>query len=262
MRTISLIALAALTCAAQSQEATSQPTPLAAGSVAVPAGTRIPLTLINRISTKNAHEGDQVYLQSAFPVVINNSIVIPPGSYVKGTITQAKRPGRVAGRGELYLRFDSLTLPNGVTREFKARVGAIDGSNADTLDKKEGKVVSEGAKGHDVATVAETAAVGTSIGAIASRASPGVGAGIGAGAGLLAGLAAVLLTRGPDAVLERGSTVDMVLDREISFSPADLNFARGVPAPAIVAPMPSGPVNPVQNPAHSPLPLPGGIPRP
>lgn len=265
MRTISLILLAAFAAVAQTPAAPAPVSPEtpAPGSVAVPAGTRIPLTLINRISTKNAHEGDQVYLQSAFPVVINNSIIIPPGSYVKGTITSSKRPGRVAGKGELYLRFDSLTLPNGVTRDFKARVGAIDGSNADTLDKKEGKIVSDPAKGHDMATIAETTAVGTSIGAIAVRSSPGIGAGIGAGAGLVAGLATVLLTRGPDAVLERGSTVDMVLDRELSFSPADLNFARGVPQPAAIMPTTTGPENHVLNPGHSPLPLPvGGIPHP
>ncbi len=268
MRFFSLIVLAALAGVAQTPEAaqpaaratppTEAPAP---GSVAVPAGTRIPLTLINRISTKNAHEGDQVYLQSAFPVVINNSIIIPPGSYVKGTITQAKRPGRVAGKGELYLRFDSLTLPNGVTRDFKSRVGAIDGSNADTLDKKEGKIVSDGSKGRDMATIGETAAVGTSIGAIASRSSPGMGAGLGAAAGAVVGLAAVLLTRGPDAVLERGSTLDMVLDREIFFTPADLNFARGTTA-APILPNSAGPQNPVINPGHAPLPLPiGGIPR-
>ena len=270
MRTISLIVLAALACVAQApvvqpatptaqQPAAEAPAP---GSVAVPPGTRIPLTLINRISTKNAHEGDQVYLQSAFPVVINNSIIIPTGSYVKGTITQAKRPGRVAGKGELYLRFDSLTLPNGITREFKARVGAIDGSNADTLNRKEGKIVSDPAKGHDMATIGETTAVGASIGAIAVRSSPGLGAGIGAGAGMLAGLATVLLTRGPDAVLERGSTVDMVLDRELDFSPADLNFARGVPA-AMITPTNGGPQDHVIHPGHTALPLPiGGIPQP
>ena len=266
MRTISLIVLAALAGVAQAPQAAQLPVQPAVqeapAPIIVPVGTRVPLQLINRISTKNAHEGDQVYLQSAFPVVINNNIVIPPGSYVKGTITQAKRPGRVAGKGELYLRFDSLTLPNGVTREFKARVGAIDGSNADTLDKKEGKIVSDPAKGHDMATIAETTAVGTSIGAIAVRSSPGLGAGIGAGAGLIAGLATVLLTRGPDAVLERGSTVDMVLDRELSFTPADLNFARGIQQ-APIMPNTSGPENHVVNPGRSSMPLPiGGIPRP
>jgi hypothetical protein len=113
-----------------------------------------------------------------------------------------------------------------------------------------------------MATIGETTAVGASIGAIAVRSSPGLGAGIGAGAGMLAGLATVLLTRGPDAVLERGSTVDMVLDRELDFSPADLNFARnGAPVAAIV-PTTSGPQDHVIHPGRSALPLPGGIPQP
>src|SRR5258706_413480 len=213
---VCLVILASSLCLAQTPDPApqaaavpAQAAPAPAGSVTVPIGTRVPLQLINRISTKNAHDGDQVYLQSAYPVVINNRIVIPPSTYVKGTITQARRPGRVTGKGELYLRFDSLTLPNGVTRDFRGRIGAIDGSSSDTLDKKEGKVVADSAKGKDMATVGEIGMAGASVGAIAARSA--AGAGIGGGAGLLVGLATILLTRGPDAVLERGSTVDMVL---------------------------------------------------
>ena len=44
-----------------------------------------------------------------------------------------------------------------------------------------------------------------------------MGAGIGAAAGAAAGLIGVLATRGPDAVLARGSTVEMVLDRPVQF---------------------------------------------
>jgi hypothetical protein len=58
----------------------------------------------------------------------------------------------------------------------------------------------------------------------------GMGAGIGAAAGAAAGLVGVLATRGPDAVLARGSTVEMVLDRPVSFSAEDLNFS-GTQAP-------------------------------
>ena len=90
--------------------------------------------------------------------------MIPPGSYVAGTITQVKRPGRVKGRGELYLRFDSLTLPNGVTRDFRARVGALDGRATEDLDKTEGKITSEGNKGGDAQRVGEAAAAGASVG--------------------------------------------------------------------------------------------------
>jgi len=87
-------------------------------------GTKVPLSLINSVSTKHSAEGDRVYLETVFPVLVNGRIVVPVGSYVAGTVTQLKKPGRTKGRGELYVRFDSLTLPNGVTRDFHARIGA------------------------------------------------------------------------------------------------------------------------------------------
>jgi type IV secretion system protein VirB10 len=49
-----------------------------------------------------------------------------------------------------------------------------------------------------------------------------MGAGIGAAAGALGGLAGVLMTRGPDAVLDKGSTVEMVLDRDLTFTHEEL----------------------------------------
>ena len=187
-------------------------------------GTRIPLSLINSVSTKHSTEGDRVYLETVFPILANGKIVIPPGSFVSGTITEVKRPGRVKGRGEMYLRFDSLTLANGVTRDFRARVGGIDGRGSEELDRKEGKIISEGNKGGDARTVAETTAAGAGIGVAAGAAaqSIGMGAGIGAAAGAAAGLAEVLLTRGPDAVLAKGSTIEMILDRSISFTAEEI----------------------------------------
>ncbi len=148
-------------------------------------GTRVPLSLINSISTKHAAEGDRVYLESAFPILVNGHMVIPPGSYVAGTVTQIKRPGRVKGRGELFVRFDSLTLPNGVTRDFRARIGSLDGRANEELDRAEGKVKSEGNKSGDARTVGEATAAGASVGVIAGSAAGhgAMGAGIGAAAG-------------------------------------------------------------------------------
>jgi type IV secretion system protein VirB10 len=195
----------------------------------VKTGTRIPLALINSISTKHAAAGDHVYLESVFPIVIDGKIVIPPGTYVAGAVTQVKRPGRVKGRGEVYLRFDSMILPNGVTRDFRARVGGIDGRSPEDLDRKEGKITSEGNKSGDARTVGEAAAGGATIGAIAGAAGgrPGFGVGVGAAAGAAAGLAGVLLSRGPDAVLAKGTQLDMVLDRDLVFTAEELNFPPG-----------------------------------
>lgn len=211
----------------------------AAGEIVVPPGTRIPLSLINSISTKNSAEGDRVYLETVFPVLVDGKIVIPVGSYVLGTITESKRPGRVKGRGELYLRFDSLTLPNGVTRDFRARVGSLDGSAKEELDRREGKISSDTNKAGDAQTVATGASVGASVGAIAGSASGNTmrGLGLGAAAGAAAGVMAVMLSRGPDIVLNRGTTLEMILDRPISFTAEEVEFS-GMPqrAPQRVGP--------------------------
>jgi hypothetical protein len=204
----------------------------AAAQFTVFAGTKVPLSLINSISTKHSLEGDRVYLETAFPILSGGRIVIPVGSYVCGTVTHIKKPGRAKGRGELYIRFDSLTLPNGVTRDFRGRIGGMDGTNPGELDRSEGKVTADANKLGDARTVAETAGVGTSIGAIAGSAADHtmMGVGIGAAAGAAAGLVAILATRGPDAVLTKGSTVEMVLDRPLTFSEGELNFANAPPA--------------------------------
>ncbi len=201
------------------------------GEYVISPGTRIPLALINSVSTKHSAEGDRVYLQTVFPILQDGRVVIPPGSYVAGTITQVKRPGRIKGRGELFLRFDSLTLPNGVTRDFRARIGGLDGRDPEELDRTEGAVRSEGNKAGDARTVGEATAAGASIGVIAGGATGhyGMGAGIGAAAGAAAGIMGVLLSRGPDAVLAKGSTIEMVLDRPIMFSNADLDFRNSMP---------------------------------
>src|SRR5579859_212203 len=198
-----------------------------AADFTVTTGSKIALSMINSVSTKHSVEGERVYLETVFPILVSGRIVIPPGSYVAGTVTQIKRPGRVKGRGELFLRFDSLTLPNGVTRDFRARVSSLDGRASEELDRTEGKIRSEGDKAGDARTIGEAAGAGASIGAIAGGASSGhygMGAGIGAAAGATAGLMGVLLSRGPDATLAKGSSLEMVLDRPLQFKASELDF--------------------------------------
>lgn len=194
----------------------------------IESGTRVPLNLMNAVSTRSAAEGDRIYLESIFPILAGGRIVIPPGSYVAGTVTGVKRAGKVKGKAELYVRFDSLTLPNGVTRDFRARVGSLDGQNTEKLDRTEGKIQGDSGKGEDAAAVAQATAWGATIGGVAAQS--GMGAGIGAAAGAAAGMVGVLFGRGPDAILERGSTMEMVLDRPLKFTPDELEFSGAAPA--------------------------------
>jgi len=214
---------------------TSAPTPVApappptaqsAGSnekILIPAGTRIGVVLENGISTRSAKPGDSVYLQTSFPITQNNRIVIPVGSYLRGELIDSKRPGKIKGKGEFRLRLNTLIFPNGYTVNLNAAPRSADSGGKETMDS-EGKVTGPGGKGQDAGTIAQTTAAGAGIGAIASRS--GKGAGIGGGIGAAAGLAAVLLSRGPEAELPRGSTMDIVLERELRLDASKIQFTN------------------------------------
>jgi type IV secretion system protein VirB10 len=204
------------------------------GVYRVEPGTRILLNMINSVSTKSAAVGDHIYLETAFPVLSKGKIVIPQGSWVSGTVTEVKRPGRVKGRGELSVRFDSLTLPNGVTRDFRAGLASVDSRTDQKLDEQQ-KVKGPGDKAGDVRTVADTTLAGGGIGTAIGAASGNLakGAGIGLGAGAAAGIIGVLMTRGPDATLERGTNVEMVLDRPVEYQTAELDFSGAPPRAAL-----------------------------
>ena len=218
--------------------APNSPSPVAPSTPApapiiVPVGTRLPLVLHNAITTRNAQPGDPVYLETLFPIVQNDKILIPAGSYVQGEVLEAKRPGRVKGRGELRLRLTSMILPNGYTVSFTA-VPQNAGTGGNESVDKEGTIKGDTNKAGDAGTIIGDTGVGTAIGGIAGRS--GEGAGIGAGAGLAAGLITVLLTRGPELELPRGTTLDIVLDRELRLDPNKINFTDPGKASTLAGP--------------------------
>ena len=190
--------------------------------VIVPTGTRIGVVLENGISTATAKPGDSVYFRTSFPITINNKVVVPVGTYLRGEITDAKRPGHVKGKGELRLRLNTMILPNGYTVDMNAEPHSTDSGSQTTTDS-EGKITGPGGKGADAAKVATATVAGAGIGAIAGG---GKGAGIGAGAGGIVGLAAVLLSRGPEAQLSRGSSMDLVLERDLQLDADQIHYSN------------------------------------
>lgn len=201
-------------------KAAAAPKPAPGPMIRIPAGTRVAVVLENGISTRSAKPGDSVYFHTSFPITQNNHIIIPVGSYLRGELIESKRPGRIKGRGEFRMRLDTLIFPNGYTVDLNAAPRSADSGGKETMDS-EGKVIGGGGKGKDAQTVAETTATGAGIGAIAHGAK---GLGIGAGVGALAGLGAVLLTRGPDAELPRGSALDIVLEHELALDSSEIQF--------------------------------------
>ncbi len=191
------------------------PTPAPApDTYTVASGTHVLLRLLNPLNTKKSQEGDHVYLQTAVPVAANGRIVIPRGSDVAGTIVVAKPP-KGSGKGELYIRFDSITLPSGVSRDLRSRP---DGT-------QEGKLATDGDPGGDARRAATGGAIGAGVGGLAGAAAghPITGLGIGAAAGIAAGLGGLFGKR-PEPVLPAGTTLEMVLDRDLVFTREELRY--------------------------------------
>jgi hypothetical protein len=219
--------------------AASAPTPAASApasskpaTIEVPGGTHIPLVLHNAISTRSARPGDPVYFETLFPVMIDGHVVIPAGSYMSGEVTDAKRAGRVRGRAELGIKLTTIILPNSYMVNLNAMPSNAGSGGGETVNN-EGKVVGDSDKASDAGTVIKSTAAGAGIGGIAGGAR---GAGIGAGIGAAAGLGAVLLSRGPDAELPRGSTVEAVIDRSIFLEADKVQFTSPGQASTLAGP--------------------------
>ena len=180
----------------------------------IPQGSHVLLRLENSVSTRTAREGDFVYLRTAVPIAANGQIVVPEGSYVQGVVTHAVRSGRVKGKAELAIRIDTLTLPSGKVIRLSPHLKSVDSEGTEQkVDSNENEIKQGSSHGADAARVAELGGTGAAVGGLATRTWSG--AGIGAGAGGALGLATVLLTRGKEVDLHRGSTMDVVFDRAV-----------------------------------------------
>jgi type IV secretion system protein VirB10 len=214
-----LLAMVILTGFVYAQEAQQAASPTLsqgphsdAHQITLPAGTKIPIALKNTISTKANHEGDPIYAQTTFPVVINDKVVVPPGTYVQGKISSIKPAGHVKGRAEVLIHFTSLIYPSGYTVLLPGSIENAPSVDNGKVKDKEGTIQGDSNKGKTAATIAAPAADGALTGAVIHG---GEGALIGAGIGGAVGTAIAALTRGNEVKMGPGTTLEVVLQRDV-----------------------------------------------
>lgn len=223
----SIILLAAFASA----QSNSSPSPAAPAvesektALTIPAGTRIPLSLKQAISTKTARDGDPVYAETAFPFVLNERVVVPAGTYIQGKVARAQRGGHVKGRAELLVHFTSMVYPNGYTVMLGGSVENTPGAEKTSMKDSEGTIRQDSDAGKRAKDAAGTATTGAVIGAITNG---GKGAGIGAGIGGVTGLAIGMLSRGADVRLEPGTSIEMEIQREVTVDASRISSRREV----------------------------------
>jgi hypothetical protein len=108
-------------------------------------------------------------------------------------------------------------FPNGYTVMLPGSIDNIPGTENTKMKDEEGTVQQDSEKGKDAGKIIKDASVGAQggalIGALASRSAGGTLAGAGAGAAL--GAAIALFGRGNDVRLEAGSSIEMVIQRDV-----------------------------------------------
>ena len=215
---------------APAETVTPSPAPAPAtdsNAVVIPAGTKIPLSLAQAISTKNAREGDAVYATTSFPFVLDNRVIIPAGSYIQGKISHVERAGHGHGRAEILMHFTSIIYPSGYTVMLPGSVENTPGADNKSVKDKEGTIQQDKGTGKKVEDAARNGAYGGAVGGIGGGLGGGLGgARIGAGAGAAAGIAWALLKRGADVKLDVGTSIEMEIQRAITVDGSRIAVAK------------------------------------
>ena len=159
-------------------------------------GESVIAVLDNDLSTTTVREGDRFTATVRQPSQYQ-------GATIEGHVSAIKRSGRVTGRSEMTLNFDTIRLRNGRSYSFAGILESVTNAQGDTV-----RVDNEGSIRDDNQTTktAQRAAIGTAVGAIIGAiAGGGKGAAIGAIVGAGGGAGSVYVQGRDDLELPRGT---------------------------------------------------------
>jgi outer membrane lipoprotein SlyB len=173
---------------------------VATGSFVIPNGTQLVAVLNNDLSTQNVQDGQR------FTMTVRS-----PGQYdgatIEGVVTSVNRGGRITGRSEMTLDFDTIRLRDGRSHRFAGILESVRTPSGEVVRvDNEGAVRESDQTNKTVTRTAIGTAVGAIIGAIAGG---GKGAAIGAVLGAGAGAGSVYVQGRNDLELTAGTEVTL-----------------------------------------------------
>lgn len=204
------------------------PAPEQLEPITIPPGTHLLMKLTSPLHTTSSTPGSGVYLETAFPVVAGNRVVIPEHTRVLGVVANERRPGRVKSRSQMHLQFTQLILPDNRELSIVGKLQSLPGSHANRTVDREGTLEPVDQIDADVYTMAGAAGAGALVGSVRHF---GIGTGRGALIGGGLGLAKVLFTRGDEISLPVGARVEMVLQRPLTVQPMSPSALAGYRPP-------------------------------
>jgi len=159
-------------------------------------GETVIAVLDNDISSATTREGDRFTATVRQPSQYE-------GASIEGHVSNVQRSGRVSGRSQMTLNFDTIRLRDGRSYRFAGLLDSVRTAQGDTV-----RVDNEGAvrDNNQTTKTVERAAIGTAVGAIIGAiAGGGKGAAIGAIVGAGGGAGSVYVQGRDDLDLTRGT---------------------------------------------------------
>ncbi len=184
----------------------AQDAPPLPGNV-VPQGTVFLIQLSDHLDTRTVKAGDHFQARLAEPLVTADGETIPAGKKIKGHVS-AVEPGF---RTRMILSFNEIETGHGWV-PLIATVTGVPGEHGLRQIGEEGEI---GRQGMTKEQIAEAIVVGAGRGAMEGEKSGGKrGAAAGAGSGA-ADAAATAFESGHDLILEKGTALEIRLDRNL-----------------------------------------------
>ncbi|MBX7174588.1 MAG: hypothetical protein K1X72_26675 [Pyrinomonadaceae bacterium] len=182
------------------------------GNFYVPNGTRLTAYLDNYLSTSRTSEGER------FRLIVNQPSAYQ-GAVIEGTVDKIESSGRISGRSQMNLNFETIRLRNGNTYRFEGLIDRIVTQDGKTINI-DNEAAIQGS--NQTTNTAVRSGIGAAIGAIIGGiAGGGKGAAIGAVIGAGAGGGSVLIQGRDNLELNSGTTFELT-----SSSPANVAYRQ------------------------------------
>jgi YmgG-like glycine-zipper protein len=177
---------------------------------AVPEGKRFIIKLKDSLDTKKLNDGKHFKAELREDLVTPSGLIIPKGRTIKGHVAQYEH-GYTGAR--LMLAMDEIETRHG----WVPLIATVTGVPGDPSIKSTGDEGELTKKGPDKKRMITNAAIGAGVGAVSgSVIGGGKGAAIGAAVGAGLGTGTSLLLKGSDMKLDKGTQLEVRLERDLS----------------------------------------------
>lgn len=167
--------------------------------VTVPSGTLLAISFLDPLSSKTSQVGQPFRTSVTQDVVLIDKVVIPAGSILSGTVTEAVPLKKIGGKAKLALDFTDIELPTGEIAPIKA------------VFAEEGKSETK----RDTATIGGATAGGAILGRILGKKDKKKATIIGAILGAAAGTVIASKTEGEEVEIPVGTAMNLQLTEEV-----------------------------------------------